>query len=234
MKKYHNFIGIDIGKFTFVVAVHGKDSTNEYDNSFDGIAKFIEEFQEDLPYSLSILETTGGYELELLYTLCQHNFAVHRADTRKVKNFIRSFGSAAKTDILDAKALANYGKERFEMLETFKPQSHQAIKLFQLIQRRNDLKQMIVAEKNRTRVSVDKLVQKSIKKVVGLLEKQIELITDEIKETIASDPILARKLKMLKTVPGIGDIVGFELLILLPELGHLDSIACWRRSKGSG
>jgi transposase len=44
---------------------------------------------------------------------------VHRADTRKVKNFIRSFGSSAKTDALDAKALAKYGQERGASLDLF-------------------------------------------------------------------------------------------------------------------
>lgn len=55
------------------------------------------------------LKNTGGYELEILYTLCSLKIAVHRADARKVKNFIRSYGNSAKTDKLDAKALANMG-----------------------------------------------------------------------------------------------------------------------------
>jgi transposase len=38
--------------------------------------------------------------------LLDNNVAVHRADARKVKNFIRSFGQNAKTDNLDAKALS--------------------------------------------------------------------------------------------------------------------------------
>ena len=45
-----------------------------------------------------MLETTGGYEMRLLLTLCEKDFAVHRADTRKVKHFIRSLGNEAKTD----------------------------------------------------------------------------------------------------------------------------------------
>jgi hypothetical protein len=32
MKEYHNFIGIDIGKFTFVVATHKNKKTKEYEN----------------------------------------------------------------------------------------------------------------------------------------------------------------------------------------------------------
>ena len=38
--------------------------------------------------------------------------AAHRADARKVKAFIRSFGTLGKTDAIDAMALARYGQER--------------------------------------------------------------------------------------------------------------------------
>lgn len=221
MKEYQNFIGIDIGKFSFVVASLDKKTTSEYQNSAAGIAEFIDEYKEVLPDALTVLETTGGYELELLYTLCGCSFDVHRADTRKVKYFIRSFGSEVKTDALDAKALAYYGKERLEKLMLFKPQSKQSILLFQIIQRRNDLKQMIVAEKNRFRELSEKSIQKSIKKMIKTLETQIELMTSQAKEIIESDEVLSKKLKVLKTVPGIGNIIAFELLVLLPELGQL-------------
>ena len=70
--------------------------------------------------------------------------------TRKVKNFIRSLGgNSANTDALDAKALASYGSERESKLELFVLQSKKATELNQLVQRRQDLKQMLVAEKNR-------------------------------------------------------------------------------------
>lgn len=80
--------------------------------------------------------------------LCEEGFAVHRANTRKVKNFIRSLGNSAKTDELDSKSLALYGYERHDRLECFKPQSKQALELYELIQRCSDLKFMLTAEKN--------------------------------------------------------------------------------------
>lgn len=221
MKEYQNFIGIDIGKFNFVVAIFNEKTTTEYKNTPGGITEFLTDHKDILPNTLVVMETTGGYELELLYILCGHGFSVHRADTRKVKHFIRSFGSEAKTDALDAKALSYYAKERFDTLDLFRPQSKQSIKLFQLVQRRNDLKQMMVAEKNRFRGSSDKVIQKSVKRMIKILEAQVELMTLQIKETIESDATLKKKLDILKTIPGIGDITAFELLVLLPELGTL-------------
>lgn len=37
MSIYHNFIGIDIGKFSFIVACHGKNNVKEYDTILQSI-----------------------------------------------------------------------------------------------------------------------------------------------------------------------------------------------------
>ena len=33
MKKYHNFIGVDIGKFSFVISVHNSKETQTFENN---------------------------------------------------------------------------------------------------------------------------------------------------------------------------------------------------------
>lgn len=69
MTSYNNLIGIDIGKFNFIVALHGNKKVVEYENNLTGINSFLEDYQQLFPSSLCILEATGGYELELLFTL---------------------------------------------------------------------------------------------------------------------------------------------------------------------
>lgn len=223
MPLYQNFIGIDIGKFNFVTSHYGEKPTKEYENNSIGITEFIKDNKDVLSNSLCIAETTGGYELSLLYSLCQKGYKVHRANTRKVKNFIRSFGNKAKTDILDAKALAKYGYERHQELELFKESSKESIELFNLVQRRLDLKQMLVAEKNRKqKAGITKLVSQSCETIIKTIKSEVEDITKEINKIIESSTELKSKSDILKTIPGIGDIVAFELLILLPELGSLN------------
>jgi transposase len=221
MSSYTNFFGIDIGKSGFVISLYGAKSTREYDNSSSGIAQFVEDHKDLLPNALCVLETTGGYELEVLYSLMGQGFKVHRADTRKVKNFIRSLGTSAKTDSLDARALAAYGQERHHKLELFKPQSPEAIELFQLVQRRADLKITLVAEKNRLQAPSTNLIKDTIVVLIDAVQKQLDLVTDKIEFIISRNPELKKKRDILKTVPGIGDIIAFELLILIPELGTL-------------
>lgn len=221
MESYNNFIGIDIGKFSFVTAVHGKRFTREYENNMGGIDQFLSDFSNELPEALCVLEPTGGYEMKLLLALCDKGFAVHRAHTRKVKNFIRSFGSEAKTDSLDAINLGLYGYERSSSLGLFKPQAAEAMKLYELVHRRRDLTHMLVAEKNRLKSPRTGFVQKSIETLIDILASEISVISAEIESLVEKDVFLNEKRKVLKTVPGIGNVVANELLALLPELGKV-------------
>ncbi len=222
MSLYNNFIGIDIGKFTFVIAIHGNKQSKEYQNNSEGITAFVKDHQNIIVNSLCILEVTGGYELELLTTLHKQDIKVHRANSRKVKNFIRSFGNDAKTDALDAKALAFYGFERANRLELFEPQSTKTIELCELAQRRNDLKHMLVAEKNRLQSPKPDFVKASCKAIIEVILKEMEEINEKINLLISENQLLQAKKDVIKTVPGIGNIVANELLIMLPELGTLD------------
>lgn len=221
MTLYNNFVGVDIGKFSFVVAVHGQKQIKEYDNDSSGIKSFIKDYQKYISKGLCVLETTGGYEMRLVLTLCEAGYFVHRANTRKVKHFIRSLGNSAKTDKLDSKALALYGYERNNRLERFTPQSKQALALYELVQRRQDLKRLLVAEKNRLKAPRANLVQESCRVMIETITEQVSLITSQINTLIEQDSQLKAKKEVLKSIPGIGDITANELLVLLPELGTL-------------
>ena len=222
MKSYTSFIGIDIGKLTFFVAVHGQRTVKEYENIPSGINQFLNDFKKTLATSLCILETTGGYEMRLLLALSGKRYAIHRANTRHVKNFIRSYGNTAKTDRLDAQHLALYGFERAHSLLLFTPPSEQAMQLYELVQRRIDLKQMLVAEKIRLKAPRTFYTSESIQLIVDVLTKELGNITKQIDEIITQDPVLKQKQKTLRTIPGIGPIIANELITLLPELGELN------------
>ena len=147
-KAYKNFVGIDIGKFELVAAVHGKKQTETFENNEKGWGLFHKEWKLELKEALVVIETTGGHELGLILFLRKLKISVHRANTRQVKNFIRSLGQMAKTDALDAQGLARYGAERQESLKLFVA-AKDSLKLYQLAQRRRDLKKILVQEKNR-------------------------------------------------------------------------------------
>lgn len=219
MSTYNHFLGVDIGKHTFVSAVYGLKVTKEYENTDAGIEKFYEEHKQELKAGLCVLETTGGYEMELLISLCKKGMAMHRANTRNVKSFIRSYGVAAKTDALDAKALASYGKERHGTLPLFKPISDNMEKLCAFSSRRNDLKKALVAEKNRKHSTRNQEIKDSCDRLIEAITAEIEEADKQISDLIALDANLSKRKEVLQGIPGIGEITANNLLVAMPELG---------------
>lgn len=222
MVTYNEFIGIDIGKKSFFVHVHGKSTVKEYENTPQAIEGFIKQNKAVLSNGFVVLEATGGYELALLLSLTDHDFHVHRANTRQVKHFIRSYGNNAKTDQLDAKHLSRYGYERHTGLALFQASTPNALALYELVQRRADLKHMLVAEKNRRQSPKVKHALSSINRLLDVLTQELEDINDAIESLIQEDDSLRHKHQVLMSVPGIGKIVSSELLAMLPELGTIN------------
>jgi transposase len=223
MSNYHNYFGIDIGKKELVVGIHGSKITQTFPNSIAGFKAFFKEHKKTLKDALVVLETTGGYEQLYLNALLDKKVHVHRADTRKVKNFIRSWGQNGKSDALDAQALALYGFERHKTLTLFEQQDPIALKLLALAQRRQDLNQMLVQEKNRLKSpQTEPVVYECCKLMVQTLNNQLNAITGEIEAIINANPLLKAKQAVLETIPGVGPIVSAMLLAQLPELGQLD------------
>jgi transposase len=144
----------------------------------------------------------------------------HLEQSRPNKN--RRNGKSAKTDALDAKVLALYGYERHRNLDVYEPCSENAMALYELVGRRHDLKKMLVSEKNRLQAPRTDITQKSCLALIEILEHEISNIATEIERIIARDVSLRQKKSTLQTIPGIGETISSELVILLPELGMLN------------
>jgi len=217
---YQNFIGIDIGKDTFVVASSNGKETHTFKNEQAGFLCFKKDYKMKLFDALIILETTGGYELNLVDYLQKRKLAVHRANTRKVKHFIRSFGILGKSDSIDAKALARYGEDRHASLELFTKNPEKMLQ--KLVERREDLKKMLVQEKNRLQAPDQKTLGKSFKAIIKALDVELKNIEIEIEKYCKDHSKFNDRRKILETVSGIGKIVSVQLISLLPEIGTLD------------
>lgn len=215
-----HFIGIDVGKMSFDVAIWGQDKTYCYVNNKSGVLKFFKTHLTVLKESLVVLEATGGYEKSLLLFLTSHDISVHHANPRKVKFFIRSFGTQAKTDTLDAKALSQYAYERHETLSRYHAKDIVLETLAKLIKRRQELVIIRTQEKNRASGPDRTLLIKSSKLILKALDRAIKVIDEEFKE-LQRHPTLKSKHETLKQVYGIGDKVALTLLATMPELGTI-------------
>lgn len=220
---YHKFIGIDIGKQEFYLAIHGNSQVAKYNNNITSFKKMSKDLSEDLKGSLVVLENTGGYEAELIKYLLSMEIKVHRADTRKVKSFIRSTGRLGKSDTIDALGLARYGKERHEELDLYVQMSANAKKLLLATNRRSELKAMLVQEKNRLKAPDNHEMKVSHEKHIQFLNAEIESIENTQQELIDYDNELKIKVELLKKeIDGVGNVTAINLLSTLPELGTLN------------
>lgn len=123
--------------------------------------KQLIKYNSQLKQGLVVLETTGGYENNLVKFLHQIQIAVHIANTRIVKIFIRSTGKLGKSDIIDALGLARYGHDRHNNLEMYQPPSDKEKELLQLTNRKKELQAMLVQEKNRLQAPYNQFIKDS-------------------------------------------------------------------------
>jgi len=219
---YTHFIGIDIAKASFEVAVAGKAAPGRrFDNSVQGFQAFFKAYAKLLPEALVVLESTGGYERALLSELVAASAACHRADPLTAKHFIRSLGHRGKTDVLDAKGLARYAQERHRDLGLFHLPEAEQDTLNALLSRRNDLVDMRVAETNRLKHPRYAALKASLEAVLETIREQITMIETQIAELIDNTKSLKQKFDVMTAVKGIGPHTAYALLAFMPELGTL-------------
>jgi transposase len=219
---YKYAIGIDAGKEHFDAVLHGAGAKpSRFPNNSEGFARFRKEFAVQLPDALAVLEATGGYETALLAELLSLGTRVHRADPLTAKHFIRSLGKRAKTDKLDAQALARYGWERKDMLRLFQLGDKPQQELKTLLARRQDLLAMRVAEQTRLGHPRYQEVQACLRAVLKTLTAQIEAIEGRIETLIQASKDLSAKAELMTGFKGIGRKTAIVLLAHMPELGTL-------------
>ncbi|WP_026793202.1 IS110 family transposase [Pleomorphomonas oryzae] len=215
-------LGFDVSKDTLTVfEARSSSSTAKpcvIDNSAAAIRRFLKGIERG---DLAVCEPTGGHEHVLLVKLMAAGIACHRVDALKVKAFIRSFGTLAKTDALDAEALARYGKDRWEHLSLFLPPEADRKMLTDLVARREDLVAMKVAEQNRAKGPAGKVIKTSCATMLRTIIGQIETIEAEIESLIDKSPQLRAAFREMQSLPGVGTITAAALLAHMPELGTL-------------
>lgn len=216
-------LGFDVSKDTLTVVEARSSWSSSKPCVIDNTAVAIRRFLKSIGrIDLAVCEPTGGHEHVLLVELLAAQIACHRVDALKVKAFIRSFGTLAKTDASDAKALAQYGKDRWERLSLFLPPAADRRMLTALVARREDLVAIKVAEQNRSKGPADKVIKASLAAMLKAVIGQIEAIEAEIKALIEKSPQLRAAFQHMQSLPGVGAVIAATLLAHMPELGTLE------------
>ncbi len=216
-------VGIDVGSEKLDVAYGYTGKVRTIDNTKASCKKLSKELKKQ-NVSLVVLEATGSYHTKMLEQLWEQGVKVSVVNPRQTNAFMKSLGTQAKTDKIDAKGLSLFG-ERMKPRET-EPKSQSLIKLEQLGTRRQQLVDNQTAEKNRLKQFNDvPEVKKSIETTLKYLKKQIESIEVIMGDLISSDEELKKKSKIIKSNKGAGQVLVFILLASMPELGRVNKKA---------
>jgi transposase len=212
------FIGIDVSKHRLDVHVLPSDDAFAVARDGEGLAALVERLGKLDPH-LVVLEATGGFELTVAAALVAAGLPLAVVNPRQIRDFARATGQLAKTDALDATAIARFA-------EKVRPEprpvpDQQARALGELVARRRQVIEMMTAERNRRSQLSSRRTIKSVDRLLVVLLKELADLDRDIGEGIRGTPAWRERDELLRSVPGIGNIVARTLIADLPELGCL-------------
>jgi transposase len=216
MEEVKRFVGIDVAKAALDVCIGSEGTAFSIANEEVGIRQLLRALT---PADFVIMEATGGLEVPIASALASAGLAVAIVNPRQVRDFARATGRLAKTDRLDAQILARFG-------ETVRPAprplaTEEAQALEALVTRRRQLVEMLTAEKNR-RSMAPKVLHRSIDEHIRWLKKRLSGLDEELGTMIRETPLWRERDELLRSVPGVGQVLSSTLLAQLPELGTLN------------
>ena len=212
-------VGIDVAKDR--LDVHVRPSGEAFAVARDG--KGLEDLADrlgGLDASLVVLEATGGYEVTVAAALCAAGLPLAVVNPRQIRDFARSTGQLAKTDALDAAAIAHFAEA---VAPAPRPvPDEQARALAELVARRRQIVEMMTAERNRRSRLASRRALKSVDRLLKALQRELSDLEAEIDATVRRSPAWRQAEDLLKSVPGVGKTTARTLIADLPELGSLD------------
>jgi transposase len=211
-------VGIDVSKDRLDVAVRPSGEAFAVGRNAAGLEELAARLRTLSPQVVA-LEATGGFETIAAAALASTGLPVVIVNPAQIRCFAKAIGQRAKTDPIDAAVIAQFA-------EATKPEPRplpdEATRLLaDLVARRRQIIDMMIAERQREkRLTVPRL-KKSIARLLKALEKELASLDTDIDDAVRGSPAWREKEDLLASVPGIGTVIARTLMAELPELGQL-------------
>jgi transposase len=212
------FVGIDGSKASLAVHVRPSGAAFTVANDPDGLADLVARLTALAPAAV-VLEATGGLEAPAVAALAAAGLPVSAVNPRQARDFAKGFGLLAKTDAVDAAALALFAEKVRPQPRPLPDDQAQAFTAW--LVRRRQLLEMRVAESNRLGTARTPAVRRGIQKHLDWLARQLDGLEAELAAAVQASPLWRAQEDLLRGVPGVGPTVARTLLAELPELGTL-------------
>jgi transposase len=199
---------------------------------FKKLIKWIKSFNPDNEYELFFgFEETGKYSINIsnfftdlsLMFVCENPFKIKRS-----MGIIRG-----KNDKNDSKMIALYLKRNYKELTAHTGSS----KVIQQLKQLNSLRERLLKDRSihKSRLKETKILTESVEvnfilkqeaTIILLLNKKLKEVEAEIKRIIDLEEDLKLQKKLLCTVPGVGEQIANQMLILTCAFTRFDD---WRK-----
>lgn len=192
-------------------------------NSAEGHAQLLAQVQR-MPGAVRIgFEATGGQEWALWTYLVTAGIEAVQLAPAQIKAFARSRGTRAKTDRIDAVLIAGFMQFRPEAGRVL---PHENLRILRALTTRRaqivDMRKRLAAQiYAREKQGVAGDCQELDSTLKAVLNGQIIEIERRIEQLIVQEETLARKARLLRSIPGIGPVSAAMLIAEMPELGRM-------------
>jgi transposase len=155
-----------------------------------------------------VMEASGVYYENLAYFLYKKGYNVHVALANKVKNFTRTMENKSKNDVLDSRAISQYGLEKD--LKSWKPMDPVMKKLKELTRELLSTKDTAAEIKNKlhAKKNAHEMNSQTIKRLnqqIDFFKNQIKKINGDINNILRENPELKEKIdKITVNLKGVG------------------------------
>jgi transposase len=210
-------VGIGVSKAALDVFIDASAEEYRAVNSAGDIGALVGRLKEVAPDYI-IVEASGGFEADVITALATAGLPVCRVSPQRVRSFARALGELAKTDRLDARLLARYGRDCRPPLSRLS--DAETAELEALLQRWRQLVEMHVAESNRLEAAPH-VVARQLREHLRWLEKRIADSDKELRQRLTRTPVWREQDELVRAVLGVGPVKSLTLLASLPGLGCL-------------
>jgi transposase len=225
MKKSNNYVGIDISKLTFDVAIC--NSENKYKhfkfrNNKEGFALLVGLL--DASETVCVMEASGPYYLKLATFLSEQGIGVCVVNPLVIRRFSQMRMSRAKTDKKDAMLIAEYGKTENPCL--WKPEADYVLELKQMqayLEQLNKSRAGLIGQKEAFSQNTlqSEVLEKSMSSVLETIKREIQEIEKRMELIIkAHHPEM---FSQLKSIPGMGAKTSLFLIVISGGFSKFDN-----------
>ncbi|MBE9065011.1 IS110 family transposase [cf. Phormidesmis sp. LEGE 11477] len=213
------WVGIDVCKAKLDAYVLSKQAYRIFENTEAGIVKLIAWLRTYENVQV-VCEATGGYEAAMARQLHAASLPVSVVNPRPVRDLARALSKLAKTDPIDAYVIAKYGEVTEPAPTVFVSELEDELK--QWVTRRQQLVEILSAEKNRRTLLLRGVARDEVNEHIEWLEEKIKQLDGKIDTLSESTAEWRSRKAILRSPKGIGPVISASFLVLLPELGKLN------------